>query len=174
MRMPVRGVFRSRLFPIRDHGPPGSDADPVIPGDINYRYGLRVSKDAQASGFGAYIADAIADAGFTTSTHFARAIDVDPSVVRRWINGQQRPTLRLLERAAPALNRSLNDLVAAAYPERSSEAVQPIPLHPLARDVDVLLGANSRLPEKEREALETVLRRLLEPYRSGTPRRKTS
>jgi transcriptional regulator with XRE-family HTH domain len=165
-------------MPFGDLSPPvRAIADTAVLPPAEGRYGLRMSKDAQDSGFGAYLVDAIDAAGFDTSTQFARAVDVDPSVVRRWINGQQRPTLRLLERVAPALKKNLNDLVRAAYPENASDgagAAVAVPLHPLARDVDVLLGPKSRLADKDREALETVLAGLLEPYRSRTGRRRSA
>lgn len=130
-----------------------------------------MGKEAQASGFSAYIEDAIVGGGFTSSTQFAREAGLDPSVVRRWINGQQRPTLRLLERVAPVLKVPVDQLIRAAYPDRvDGDAAVPPPLHPLAREVDLLLGPNSRLSVNTRNALETVLQSLLDQY--GRPARR--
>lgn len=156
--------------PAGNHGPP-----PPPTGD-GPDYGLRMSKDPVVSGFGAYLENTIADAGFDTPTHFARAAKIDPSVVHRWISEEQRPTLKLLERAAPHLGRTVNALVSAAYPEPrgGTDPVRPTELHPLARDLDRLLGEKSKMPEGERQALETVLRGLLAPYARYLGRRKSA
>src|ERR1700759_5091970 len=69
-----------------------------------------------ATGFGGYLKEAILAARFPTPTHFARAVGTDPSVVLRWLSEEQRPTIRSIERIAPALGPSINELVRAAYP----------------------------------------------------------
>jgi transcriptional regulator with XRE-family HTH domain len=56
-----------------------------------------------AAGFGAYLKEAILAAHFPTPTHFARAVGTDPSVVLRWLSGEQRPTIKSIERIAPVL-----------------------------------------------------------------------
>src|SRR5690349_6995002 len=78
-------------------------------------------------GFGTYLKDAIRAARFPTPTHFARAAGTDPSVVLRWLSGEQRPTIRSIERIAPVLGRSINEIVVAAYPDRVGGA-QPEPV----------------------------------------------
>src|SRR5262245_52905815 len=88
-------------------------------------------------GFGTYLRDASQAAGFAPPTHFARVVGTDPSVVLRWISEEQRPTIRSIERIAPVLGRSINDLVRAAYPDRLgvTEPMTSNRLHPLAYDV---------------------------------------
>jgi transcriptional regulator with XRE-family HTH domain len=80
-------------------------------------YDLRVSQ--AASDFPAYLARAIKAAGFAKPTFFAKAADLDPSVVFRWLNGEQTPTIKSLSKIAPVLDVPLNDLVAAAHPSHA-------------------------------------------------------
>jgi hypothetical protein len=118
------------------------------------------------SGFAPYLRSAIRAAGFATPTQFAREAELDPSVVLRWLAGSQRPTVRSLEKVAPLLGRSTGELVRAAYPDRlSRDGGSGAPLHELAYVVDRVLAGDSPVPPKEREALEQVLRRMLESYR---------
>lgn len=130
---------------------------------------------SQSAGFGVYLRDAIHAAGYATPTQFARRVGTDPSVVLRWINEEQRPTIRSIERIAPELGRSINEMVHAAYPDRLSDT-GPIsaPLHPLAADLGRILGDDSPVPESERAALATVLERMLEPYRREMRRRRSA
>jgi transcriptional regulator with XRE-family HTH domain len=135
----------------------------------------RLYADRMAStGFGAYLKEAILAARFPTPTHFARAVGTDPSVVLRWLSDEQRPTIRSIERIAPVLGKSINDLVRAAYPDRlgiAAPASQAI--HPLAHELGRLLADDSPIPRGDREALVTVLDRMLEPYRKLTRRRRS-
>lgn len=125
-------------------------------------------------GFGAYLKEAILAARFPTPTHFARAVGTDPSVVLRWLSEEQRPTIRSIERIAPVLGRSINELVLAAYPDRlSGPAPDAPPVHPLAHELARMLADDSPIPPADRQALETVLDRLLDPYRKVLRRRGT-
>ena len=120
-------------------------------------------------GFGAYLKAAIAAAGFATPTHFARAAGTDPSVVLRWLSEEQRPTIRSIERIAPVLGTSMNELVRAAYPDRlrgSEPAVDA-----LAQELARMLADDSPLPNADRAALRTVVDRLIDPYRKVLRRR---
>jgi hypothetical protein len=122
--------------------------------------------------FAGYLRSAIRAAGFTTPTHFARQADLDPSVVLRWLGGTQRPTVRSLERVAPLLGRSTSEMVRAAYPDRlGGESGMGVPMHELAYVVDRVLGTESPIPRKDREALEQVLTVMLEPYRKSLRQR---
>ncbi len=124
------------------------------------------------TGFGGYLKEAILAAGFSTPTHFARAAGTDPSVVLRWLSEEQRPTIRSIERIAPILGRSINELVLAAYPDRLSGPVPDTrPAHPMAHELARILADDSPIPRADREALETVLDRLLDPYRKVLRRR---
>jgi transcriptional regulator with XRE-family HTH domain len=121
--------------------------------------------------FVSYLRSAIRAAGFSTPTQFAREADLDPSVVLRWLGGTQRPTVRSLERVAPILGRSTSEMVRAAYPERLGEE-GGAPMHELAYVVDRVLGSESPISDSDREALEQVLRRVLEPYRQELRQRR--
>jgi transcriptional regulator with XRE-family HTH domain len=127
-----------------------------------------------ATGFGGYLKEAILAARFPTATHFARAVGTDPSVVLRWLSEEQRPTIRSIERIAPVLGKSINELVRAAYPDRLSDPAPTVPaVHPLVHELARTLADDSPIPQADRDALETVLDRLLDPYRKVLRRRRT-
>jgi transcriptional regulator with XRE-family HTH domain len=127
-----------------------------------------------ATGFGVYLKEAILAARFETPTHFARAVGTDPSVVLRWLSEEQRPTIRSIERIAPVLGRSINELVRAAYPDRLSGPAPEVPaIHPLVHELARVLADDSPIPRADRDALETVLDRLVDPYRKVLRRRRT-
>ena len=127
------------------------------------------------SGFGGYLKEAIRAARFSTPTHFARAAGTDPSVVLRWLSGEQRPTIRSIERIAPVLGRSINELVVAAYPDRvGGPQPQPAVTHPLVHELGRILAPDSPVPEPDRAALEAVLDRMLDPYRKVLRRRRSA
>ncbi len=71
--------------------------------------------------FGRYLRSAITEAGFRSPTAFARAANVEPSVVLRWISGKAKPTTRTLAAVAPVLKVSPADLVRAAYPDEVTD-----------------------------------------------------
>jgi transcriptional regulator with XRE-family HTH domain len=134
-----------------------------------------VGQHGQSVGFGDYLRDAIHAAGFATPTQFARAVNTDPSVVLRWLSEDQRPTIRSLERVAPKLGKTINEMVGAAYPDRLGEASRPpgvTTLHPLGYEVGRMLASDSPISVEEREALLAVLNRMLEPYRRDMRRRR--
>jgi transcriptional regulator with XRE-family HTH domain len=126
----------------------------------------------RAVGFGAYLKEAIRAAGFPTPTHFARAAGTDPSVVLRWLSEEQRPTIRSIDRIAPVLGLTVNELVVAAYPDRL--AVTAATESALVAELGAMLAADSPLPEADRRALETVLDRMIEPYRKVMRRRRSA
>jgi transcriptional regulator with XRE-family HTH domain len=128
-----------------------------------------------ATGFGVYLKEAILAARFPTPTHFARAAGTDPSVVLRWLSEEQRPTIRSIERIAPVLGKSINELVLAAYPDRlNGPAPAAVPAaHPLVHELARMLADDSPIPRADREALETVLDRMLDPYRRVLRRRRS-
>jgi transcriptional regulator with XRE-family HTH domain len=126
--------------------------------------------------FGTYLRDAIHAAGFATPSQFARTVGTDPSVVLRWISEEQRPTIRSIERIAPVLGLTINEMVHAAYPDRvGGEApVAGTPSHPLALELGRMLGPDSPISEADRAALERVLDRMLEPFRRDMRRRRSA
>jgi transcriptional regulator with XRE-family HTH domain len=134
-----------------------------------------VTSAREATGFGAYLKEAIQAARFPTPTHFARAAGTDPSVVLRWLSEEQRPTIRSIERIAPVLGRGINELVVAAYPDRlRAPAPGPSAPHPLAHELGRMLADDSPIPRADRQALETVLDRMLDPYRRVMRRRRSA
>jgi|tagenome__1003787_1003787.scaffolds.fasta_scaffold19666343_1 transcriptional regulator with XRE-family HTH domain len=129
----------------------------------------------RAVGFGVYLKKAIHAARFPTPTHFARAAGTDPSVVLRWLSEEQRPTIRSIERIAPILGKTINELVLAAYPDRlAGPAPAPVPAHPMVHELGRMLADDSPIPAADRRALETVLDRMLDPYRKVMRRRRTA
>ncbi len=125
-------------------------------------------------GFGAYLKEAILAARFSTPTQFARVAGTDPSVVLRWLSEEQRPTIRSIERIAPVLGRSINDLVLAAYPDQSSGPPPDAPVtNPIVHELSRMLAEDSPIPRADREALETVLDRMIDPYRKVLRRRRS-
>jgi transcriptional regulator with XRE-family HTH domain len=134
-----------------------------------------MSRDLPSNGFGVYLKETILAARFPTPTHFARAVGIDPSVVLRWLSEEQRPTIRSIEKIAPALGKSMNELVLAAYPDRFGEVGPPSQhLHPLALELDRMLADQSPIPVADRHALQLVLDRMLDPYRKTMRRRRTA
>lgn len=131
------------------------------------RYAEAMGQQRQPTGFGDYLLDAIHAAGYATATEFARDVDTDPSVVLRWISEEQRPTIRSIERIAPKLDKSITEIVNAAYQDRLGDEAVPVspPLNPIVYEVGRLLADDSPMPEKDRQALLTVITRMIEPYR---------
>lgn len=128
-----------------------------------------------AVGFGAYLKEAINAARFPTATHFARAAGTDPSVVLRWLSEEQRPTIRSIERIAPVLGKTINELVLAAYPDRLSGPEPRVSAtHPLVHELARILADDSPIPAADRLALETVLDRIVDPYRKVLRRRRSA
>jgi transcriptional regulator with XRE-family HTH domain len=132
-----------------------------------------MSSPKRAVGFGVYLKEAIRAAGFPTPTHFARAAGTDPSVVLRWLSEEQRPTIRSIERIAPVLGRTINELVVAAYPDRLAPPAAPAE-NTLVAELSTMLAGDSPLPEADRRALETTLDRIIEPYRKAIRRRRSA
>src|SRR3978361_1032327 len=117
-------------------------------------YAVPMSPPTPAVGFGGYLKEALHAARFPTPTHFARAVGTDPSVVLRWLSEEQRPTIRSIERIAPVLGRSINELVVAAYPDRLAGPAPEVPAaHPLVHELARMLADDSPIPRADREAL---------------------
>lgn len=142
---------------------------------MDYAYAFPMTSPRPSVGFGVYLKEAIHHARFPTPTHFARAVGTDPSVVLRWLSGEQRPTIRSIERIAPVLGRSINELVVAAYPDRLNGPQPEIPAaHPLVHELARMLAEDSPIPAGDRHALEIVLDRMIDPYRKILRRRKSA
>jgi transcriptional regulator with XRE-family HTH domain len=134
-----------------------------------------MGESRETVGFGAYLKEAILAAHFPTPTHFARAVGTDPSVVLRWLSEEQRPTIRSIERIAPVLGKTINEMVLAAYPDPRNGQQATLPqLHPLAYELGRMLADDSPIPVEERSALASVLDRMLDPYRKLMRRRRSA
>lgn len=127
-----------------------------------------------AEEFGAYLANAIASAGYPNPTSFAREVGISPSSVSRWIAGKERPTVRLLERIAPTLQVDIRSLVALAYPEAVADDAPRREIPPLAAELGRMIGAESPLPEADQTYLRDMVDRLIAPYRVTAKRRRTA
>jgi transcriptional regulator with XRE-family HTH domain len=138
-------------------------------------YAFAMSPPRSITGFGGYLKEAINAAGFPTPTHFARTVGTDPSVVLRWLSEEQRPTIRSIERIAPVLGKSINELVVAAYPDRLGGPEAAVKAtHPLVHELARILADDSPIPGPDRQALEIVLDRMLDPYRKVLRRRRSA
>src|SRR4051794_1769387 len=117
--------------------------------------------------FSAYLRAAINGAGFSTPTSFARTVGTHPSVALRRINGEQRPTIRSIERIAPVLGRTIHDMVEAAYPDLTAQpAASTAPsLHPLGYEIGRMLADDSPLAEGDRSMLAAKLDQVIDPHR---------
>jgi transcriptional regulator with XRE-family HTH domain len=146
-----------------------------FPEHTHTRYCLRVDKDRPE--FGRYLTEAIIESGYETPTHFARDAGIDPGTVSRWIRNLERPSVRLLERAAPKLRRDVREMVAVAYPEGTDESAAPVDRpasHPLALELARMLAESSPLTDEQRERLVIVVDHSMDPYRRRMKRRRTS
>ena len=130
-------------------------------------------KQADPLGFPEYLKQAIERMGYATPTDLARAAGVSPSVVLRWLKGETRPLVPLLDRVAPHLGAKLSTLVRIAYPEIDNgiQVEKASSLHPLAAELQRRLGPQSSLSDDERDVLTRVIDSVLAPYRARpTPR----
>lgn len=132
------------------------------------RYRLRVGKT-----FSEVLSEAIEE-WYASDSDFARRAGVSSSAVSRWVAGTVIPTVPTLEKIAPYLRLPAAALISIAYPGTGSNAGGPATKlhHPLALDVDRLLGEESPVPEDERATLATLLEHVVSPYRRHLRRRR--
>lgn len=147
-------------------------AQPVAPPELPGRYGWLVNQpDAADLPFGVRLAGAIRAAGFGTATAFARDLGTDPSVVIRWFKGQTTPTAEMIARIAPLIGVDQAELLSWAYP--GTGPVRPVqPQHPLALELARMLAADSPLSDDERDLLEKLTDRVMDPLRKAMRRRR--
>ncbi|MGN9802021.1 helix-turn-helix domain-containing protein [Micromonospora sp. L32] len=123
---------------------------------------------ARAKGLG--VADSTAELG--------RHVGIGRSMLSKWFSGSERPSPASLEKLAKGLRAPIDDLMQLAGWSKVGAALPTPPppeLHPLAAEVDQMLGDNSRLSEEDREALAGLVDRVLagwRPQRNG--RRRTA
>lgn len=138
------------------------------------RYGFPVGKEAESF---AELLGQVIDTWYDGNiSAFTRAAGLKTSsAVTRWRSGQ-RPTIEMLRQIAPAMHITARKLEALVYPQgepRSIAAAPPAVTHPLAREIDRLLGDTSPLADAEKDRLTTVVDSVVEPYR-GRRRKRTA
>lgn len=111
--------------------------------------------------FGDWLAALITEAGYRSPSAFAAAVDLQPSMVLRWIAHKVKPTPDALVKAAKGLPVRATEMLARGLglPELEESTV----LHPLAVRVNRLLTDRDLVPDAERHMLETILDRVLSP-----------
>jgi transcriptional regulator with XRE-family HTH domain len=128
--------------------------------------------DRQPTRFGLYVLRQMAahDPPLTQSD-LARKVSVSQSTISRWIFEERRPDYANLEALAPALDVEFDELLAhAGYGPQAAEVGTMPSIHPLALELDQMLGENSRVPASDREHLRIIVDRVIDPYRK--PRRR--
>lgn len=123
---------------------------------------------------------------YGTAEAFAAATGhrVVGSTVGRWLNRKGVPSARKIDDLAPWILDArgtpipASKLVALAYPNlaagRDVKVIYlAMPMHPLARDVNDLLGDDSPMPSETRKAFTTLADALIAPYRQYLRRRKS-
>jgi transcriptional regulator with XRE-family HTH domain len=108
----------------------------------------------------------------------ARAADVTPSQLSKWLRGLEQPSVKNLQKLADGLKVPRRDLFSLAG-RFSDEDLQldgtpeiPGLAHPLAQEVDAMLADTSPLGEERRASLNTVLDAVLASYRGDMKRRR--
>jgi transcriptional regulator with XRE-family HTH domain len=102
----------------------------------------------------------------------ARRARVSESTVHRWLYQEIKPEDDKLGQLAAALNVDHGELLAKAGYGRPADHVAEPPIHRHARNIDAILSPNSPVPPEDREALERVLDRLIDPYLKLIRRRR--
>lgn len=130
--------------------------------------------------FGHYLAQAIDERGYPTPTDFARDAGVSPSAVSKWLRNLERPSMRMLERISPKLDRDVRELVAVAYPDGVDDDAAAVTtprrpdLHPLALELARMLADDGPLTAEQRERLTIVVDHSVDPYRREMKKRRAS
>jgi transcriptional regulator with XRE-family HTH domain len=147
----------------------------LSPGRDQTSYRLRMSKRG-AEEFGKYLANFIARSGrFPDATTFARAANVSPSAVSRWVNGRERPSPAALQKIAPHVGVTSQQLFAIAYPERATgTAPEPEVTDPRIAELAAMVAPDSPLSVEEREMLLVIVDRIIEPHRKQMRRRRSA
>jgi transcriptional regulator with XRE-family HTH domain len=105
-------------------------------------------------------------------SELARRARVSQSTIHRWIYSPGRPETDKLDRLSAALGVDHGELLAKAGYGRPADHVAERPIHRIARDIDAILSVNSPIPAEDRAALETVIDRMIDPYRKLLRRRR--
>ncbi|WP_326564517.1 helix-turn-helix domain-containing protein [Micromonospora peucetia] len=128
--------------------------------------------DRQPTRFGLYVLRKMAAHNPPlTQSDLARQVPVSQSTISRWIFKEGLPEYGKLEALAPVLGVTVDEMLAqAGYGRQAADASEATAMHPLALELDQMLGEASRVPEAEREHLRIIIDRVIDPYRK--PRRR--
>lgn len=109
-----------------------------------------------------------------TRNELARRVGISPSSLSRWINGHVRPEHDKLETLARVIGADLDDVLARAGYGRPATEITSLQLaHPLALEIDLMLANNSPLSRADRDMLEKIIDRMIDPHRKVMRRRRS-
>lgn len=134
-------------------------------------------RDRQPTEFGWYIQRKMAShEPPLNQTELALRTGVSQSTVSRWIYSPGKPDTDKLRLLADVLGVDHGELLAAAGHGRPADSAAEAtrPLHPLAREIDMLLADDSPLTEDDREELSRFLDRTLAGFRPAPKRRRSA
>lgn len=145
-------------------------------GPRTFRYSLQMSKETRSFG---QVLQAAIDKWYESAEDFARKSEgrVSNSSLSRWLAGKSLPSARMIEVLAPMMHISPQRLTAICYPNlaggrTSATSAAEKPIHPLARELDRLIGGESPLSEDVRELIVRLVDSVLAPYRKFLRSRK--
>jgi hypothetical protein len=134
-----------------------------------FRYSLRMSKDQRDF---ADVLQAAIDKWYESAEDFARKSGgvVSNSSVSRWLARKSVPSARKIELLAPLMHITPQRLMAICYPSTAGGKTVAVvakekPIHPLARELDRMIGADSVLDEDVRQLVEKLVDSVLAQYR---------
>ncbi|NUT52369.1 MAG: helix-turn-helix transcriptional regulator [Saccharothrix sp.] len=126
----------------------------------------------------AEVLQAAIDKWYESAEDFARKSGgvVSNSSVSRWLARKSVPSARKIEQIAPLMHITPERLMAICYPSmaggRTVTVMPDKPIHPLARELDRMIGDGSPLAEDTRDVIERLVDSVLAPYRKLLRSRK--
>lgn len=110
-----------------------------------------------------------------TQSDLARRTGLSQSTISRYIYSPGRPETDKLQLLAAALDTDYGELlVIAGHGRPADTAAVTRPIHPLARELDLLLGPESHLSPTDREELERGVDRWLMTFRKSRKRHRSA
>lgn len=135
-----------------------------------------MSKDARDF---ADVLQAAIDKWYESAEDFARKSDgrVSNSSISRWLARKSLPSAKMIEVLAPMMRMTPQRLTAVCYPSLAGgktvgTTAADKPIHPLARELDRMIGADSPLADDVRELVVKLVDSVLAPYRKLMRSRK--
>jgi len=108
----------------------------------------------------------------------AERAGIKVGMLSKYYSGQERPSIGTLEKIHAAIHCDWNELLVAAGRASANvtakPTIPPLTLHPRAQEINTMLIDASPLSPKDREYIESMIDRLIDPYRRQMrTRRKT-